>query len=1053
MKQKTILLPFLLMMVLLAIDVSAQDCKVTSENQKVFLKYPESKKEFDNFNEYSRRVTREKKTSIFNRAGETYTIPVVIHVYGDVQHGQTVTYDKIKVALDKLNEDFNGLNDDFNTVDPVFSGRRGTLSIRFALAKIDPNGGGTNGVVFHPEKGGYGNGSGYDAQIAADAWDNYKYMNVYIMGDLYADGKATNSGVAWYPNTAMSNNNTARVVYNGRYIHGNTNKEFASVFTHEFGHWLNLIHTFEGGCNDPNGDYVDDTPKEDTNSGDDGCVVGASDCGNLINYENYMGYDAAAGCGKMFTQGQISRMLTALQHPARRPLWQPANLTATGVNLTGASLVVDNSTVEEAVINNGTIANEAKNVTLQGGTFAVGSGNLSAGTHFDANLPQGISAQITVVNNQKLSVKFTGQASNHAKANNVTGTITFRNAAISGGTAALNSNKIAFEFSFYDPYKVVYVDNDDYTANSGKTWTFFRINGAENDRGFGTFFENNALKLETYQKALVCQSGTRNPIPLALNTEINQQSSWVAGGAYPDLHVIRDANYTAWDGKTAYIGFQFQLYPGKVNYGWFRVRVNSNGSSYTLLDYAYSTEPSGKIRAGSKVWDGGDTGGPTCNDGIQNGDETGVDCGGSCEPCDTTVTYCDSNGRSINDEFISRVQLNTINNSSSGSNGGYADYTATVSTSLSKGSNYSITITPSWRSTVYSEGYSVWIDYNKDGDFTDAGEQVWSKAASKDTSVTGQFTVPNSATSGNTRMRVSMKYNGVATSCESFGYGEVEDYKIVIDGGGSTPTCNDGIQNGDETGVDCGGSCAPCNTNDDIVYVNMDDVTVTSSDTWKFFRIETGDDTGYGAWYTGNSVRLVTYNKNIVCEGTSSNASYLGEGVSVGSSSNFVANSNSYIVSDSGYTSWNGKTGFIGFTFKINGNTHYGWFRISVASNGLSYTITDYAYNKNANGAITTVTRNGAVGPNYNKLSTSGAISAIPNPFTKQTKIDISSLSKDGAIRLEVYDLLGRHIYKENIQSPSSFILIDDAMLKNEGMYLLKIQSGKQVKTLSILKQ
>lgn len=33
-------------------------------------------------------------------------------------------------------------------------------------------------------------------------------------------------------------------------------------------------------------------------------------------------------------------------------------------------------------------------------------------------------------------------------------------------------------------------------------------------------------------------------------------------------------------------------------------------------------------------------GGPTCDDGIQNGDETGVDCGGSCEPCVATPT-CD----------------------------------------------------------------------------------------------------------------------------------------------------------------------------------------------------------------------------------------------------------------------------------------------------------------------------------------------------------------------------------------------------------------------------
>ncbi len=25
-----------------------------------------------------------------------------------------------------------------------------------------------------------------------------------------------------------------------------------------------------------------------------------------------------------------------------------------------------------------------------------------------------------------------------------------------------------------------------------------------------------------------------------------------------------------------------------------------------------------------------------------------------------------------------------------------------------------------------------------------------------------------------------------------------------------TPTCTDGVQNGDETGVDCGGSCTAC---------------------------------------------------------------------------------------------------------------------------------------------------------------------------------------------------------------------------------------------------
>jgi Concanavalin A-like lectin/glucanases superfamily/GEVED domain/MAM domain, meprin/A5/mu/Secretion system C-terminal sorting domain/HYDIN/CFA65/VesB-like, Ig-like domain len=143
--------------------------------------------------------------------------------------------------------------------------------------------------------------------------------------------------------------------------------------------------------------------------------------------------------------------------------------------------------------------------------------------------------------------------------------------------------------------------------------------------------------------------------------------------------------------------------------------------------------------------------------------------------------YCASNGNSTTDEYIGRVQLNTIDNSSGvgTTSTGYSNFTA-ISTTLDTSTGYNITITPTWTGTAYSEGYSVWIDYNQDNDFLDAGEQVFSNAASASTPVSGTFTVPASATAGNTRMRVSMKYNGIPTSCESFGYGEVEDYTIII---------------------------------------------------------------------------------------------------------------------------------------------------------------------------------------------------------------------------------------------------------------------------------
>ena len=79
----------------------------------------------------------------------------------------------------------------------------------------------------------------------------------------------------------------------------------------------------------------------------------------------------------------------------------------------------------------------------------------------------------------------------------------------------------------------------------------------------------------------------------------------------------------------------------------------------------------------------------------------------------TTVSYCASNGNSVADEYISRVQLSDIDNTSGASGSGYNDFTS-ISTDLAKGSSYTITITPTWTGTVYNEAYSVWIDYNQE---------------------------------------------------------------------------------------------------------------------------------------------------------------------------------------------------------------------------------------------------------------------------------------------------------------------------------------------------
>ena len=145
----------------------------------------------------------------------------------------------------------------------------------------------------------------------------------------------------------------------------------------------------------------------------------------------------------------------------------------------------------------------------------------------------------------------------------------------------------------------------------------------------------------------------------------------------------------------------------------------------------------------------------------------------------STVTYCTASANSTADERIGRVQLGTINNPSTGA-AGYEDFTS-LSTNLVRGTANTITITPTWTGTVYNEAYRVYIDYNKDGDFTDAGESVYSRARTTATSVSGSFTVPAATALGSTRMRVIMRYNTTPTTpCGTFDFGQVEDYTVNI---------------------------------------------------------------------------------------------------------------------------------------------------------------------------------------------------------------------------------------------------------------------------------
>ena len=91
--------------------------------------------------------------------------------------------------------------------------------------------------------------------------------------------------------------------YQGQYDLGKT-------LPHEVGHWLNLYHTFQGGCSEP-GDMVPDTPAQASPTS--GCPIGRDSCPSspgLDPIHNYMDYSYDE-CYSEFTPLQILRMQDA----------------------------------------------------------------------------------------------------------------------------------------------------------------------------------------------------------------------------------------------------------------------------------------------------------------------------------------------------------------------------------------------------------------------------------------------------------------------------------------------------------------------------------------------------------------------------------------------------------------------------------------------------------------------------------------------------------------------------------------------------------------------
>lgn len=160
-----------------------------------------------------------------------------------------------------------------------------------------------------------------------------------------------------------------------------------------------------------------------------------------------------------------------------------------------------------------------------------------------------------------------------------------------------------------------------------------------------------------------------------------------------------------------------------------------------------------------------------------------------------TACYCipPAQDCSNNDEINLVVMGSVLSNSSTCSSTGYSDYTASVATAtITAGTTYSMDVTVG---SDYDENVSAWIDYDHNGTF-DATEYTFigSVGGSGNYTVSGTISIPASATSGITRMRVRNLYfdvlgaNDACISPQGSGerlvisdsHGETEDYLVNV---------------------------------------------------------------------------------------------------------------------------------------------------------------------------------------------------------------------------------------------------------------------------------
>ncbi len=308
--------------------LAQERCGTVQYSKTLHADYALRKVEFEQW--ISRHRLRQQSTPDGRRQTTHYQIPVVVHVIHngeEIGQGANISDAQVLSQMRVLNDDFNRQNADAANTPAVFAAVAGSLDIEFVLAKQDPDGQHTNGIVrVDGNRNGWTINDNYTLKQLS-YWPAEQYMNIWVcnLTDQFLGYAQTPESDLQGMENSSTNRKTDGVVV--------THQAFGSVddgafnldpvfnkgrtATHEIGHFLGLNHIWgdDAGCN--GSDYVNDTPNQGNRT--QGCPSHpkTDNCGEVIMFQNFLDYTDDR-CMNLFTQGQVDRMTVVLENSPRR---------------------------------------------------------------------------------------------------------------------------------------------------------------------------------------------------------------------------------------------------------------------------------------------------------------------------------------------------------------------------------------------------------------------------------------------------------------------------------------------------------------------------------------------------------------------------------------------------------------------------------------------------------------------------------------------------------------------------------------------------------------